>query len=287
MEELARNVYLESDYPGVVLGAIAFKQGLVMVDAPFRPEDQYAWRSALAGLEAGSDRLLVMLDPHIDRTLGVKAMESIVLGHENSVEILHNRPTSARGQAIDAGADWEPFDLPLNIRWVLPEMTYSHTLSIYCDERPVRVTHHPGAHLAATWLQDDFAKVVFVGDSVVLHQPPFLAWADLALWQEDLALLESEVYKGYKIVSGRNGVVRTRSIAKLAEFLAEVKGIAAHAAEKQEPVEALLEEVPRLLKTLNFNKNLTQLYHNRLAWGLEQYYTQHFLKTKENSKGDH
>ena len=286
MEEIGKNIYLESGFPGVVLGAFIFDQGLVMVDAPFRVEDQRAWQTTLDGLEAGNQRLLVMLDPHLDRTVGVRGMEATVIGHEDSGNILQNRPASARCQDIDAGADWEPFDLPVNIRWVIPEMVFSQSLTLYTGNHPIHLIHHPGAHKAGIWLQDDVEKILFVGDSVILRQPPFLAWSDLDLWMGDLALLESDVYQGYKIVSGRNGVVRVRSIAKLYEFLSDVKKLMAKVSGKNEPVEALLVEIPRLLRTLNINKSLSPLYHNRLAWGLEQYYKNHHLNTEDNSKGE-
>ncbi len=140
MEEIAGHTYLENGFPGVVLGVIRSKRGLLLVDAPFRIDDQLNWRSTLTGLDAGRERLLVMLDTHIDRTLGIRAMEADVVGQENSVAILQNRPTAARSQDIDAGADWEPFDLPPNIRWVMPDMTYSDSLSIFWDD----IAAHPG-----------------------------------------------------------------------------------------------------------------------------------------------
>lgn len=283
MEEIRKQVFIEDGYPGVVVGAICSERGTFLVDAPFRGVDQDHWRRAVARLDGhvGKYRMLLILNTHIDRTLGVRSMESVLVGQENSVSILENRPTAARSQEIDAGADWEPFDLPSNIRWVLPEMTFSQSLSIYWGEIPLLLEHHPGAHLAGSWLKLENEKVVFVGDSVVIHQPPFLAFADLDAWVADFDLLLSEEYKGYKIVSGRNGVVHPRSIEKARETLLNIKGaVEAFAAEKGE-IEDLLAEVPALLKPLNFTKSLTQLYHNRLSWGLEHYYKRHYLHTDD------
>ena len=287
MEEIANHVILESRYPGVVLGALSFERGLVLVDAPLRMEDQFAWRKALQGLGTGSDHLLVMLDTHMDRAIGVRGMETGVLAHENCVEILRSRPTSARLQEIDAGADWEPFEVPTNIRWPVPEMTYTGELALYWGEEPILLTHRAGAHIAGSWLQYDTEKVVFVGDSVVVHQPPFLAWADLDLWIAELELLQSEVYQGYKIISGRNGWVRQRSLPKMQEFLKEAKISVERMASADEPLTVIQDEVPRLLKLLSFNKSLTQLFHNRLAWGLEQYYQNHYLSSEEGTEGEH
>lgn len=286
MEEITKHTFIESGFPGVILGVVQTGHGLLMVDAPFRPEDQYTWRSRLSGLNAGKERLLVMLDTHIDRTLGVRALETDVIGHENSTAILQGRPTAARSQDIDAGADWEPFDLPPNIRWVTPDMTYSDKLSIYWDGFPLTLEHHAGSHSAGTWLKVEEDSVVFIGDSVVTHQPPFLAYADLDAWIADLDLLLSDEYKGYKIISGRNGIVRSRSIEKMRNFMVKVKGVVEGFAGTRGALEDLLVEVPGLLRALSFNKSQIQLYHNRMAWGLEQYYRRHYLHLEETQKGE-
>ncbi len=286
MEEIAKHTHIESGFPGVVLGAVQSGKGLLMVDSPFRPEDQHIWRSTLSGLNVGKEKLLVMLDTHIDRTLGIRALETDVVAHENSVAILQSRPTAARSQDIDAGANWEPFDLPPNIRWVMPDMTYSNSLSIYWEGVPLILEHHAGSHSAGTWLKIEVDSVVFIGDSVVTHQPPFLAYADLNAWLKDLDLLLSEEFKGYKVVSGRNGIVRYRSIEKMRNFLIKVKSVIEGFTGTQDNMEDLLAEVPGLLKALSFNKSLTQLYHNRLAWGLEQYYKRHFLHIEDEQKGE-
>lgn len=279
MEEIRKQIFIEDGYPGVVVGAIRSERGLILVDSPFRSEDQDHWRRAVSRLEEGigKKKLLVILDTHIDRTLGVRVIESILVGQENSISILQDRPTAARSQEIDAGADWEPFDLPSNIRWMQPELAYEQSMSIHWGEFPLLLEHHPGSHLAGSWLKLETESVVFIGDCVVIQQPPFLAFADLDAWVADLELLLSDEYKGYKIVSGRNGVVRSRSIEKMRDVLLGIKTVVEGVAGKNGQVEDLLAEVPKLLKPLNFNKSLTQLYHNRLSWGLEQYYKRHYL----------
>lgn len=288
MEEIRKQIYIEDGYSGVVVGAIRSERGVFLVDAPFRAEDQDHWRRAVAGLDEGSGKrkMLAILDTHIDRTLGVRAMESVLVGQENAAGILQDRPTAARSQEIDAGADWEPLDLPTNIHWMLPEMTFSQSLSIYWGEIPLLLEHHPGSHLAGSWLKLESESVVFVGDSVVTNQPPFLAFADLDAWTADLELLLSDHYKGYKIVSGRNGVVRSRSIEKMRDILLGIKAAVEAVVLSEGKVEDLLAEVPGLLQPLNFNKGLTQLYQNRLSWGLEQYYKRHYLQVNGHQKGE-
>ena len=96
MQELAHHVYIETGYAGVTLGAINWSHGLVLIDAPFRAEDARSWRSALLNLGGGVDRLLVNLDAHFDRTLGVRAMDCTSAPGRCQLRISFDAPAVAR-----------------------------------------------------------------------------------------------------------------------------------------------------------------------------------------------
>ena len=100
MQEIAHNVFIETGYPGVTLGAINRQRGLIQIDAPFRPDDIRAWRTALFALSGGVDRLLVNLDAHYDRTLGSRQIECTVVGQERLTQYLKDRPINIRPQGI-------------------------------------------------------------------------------------------------------------------------------------------------------------------------------------------
>jgi hypothetical protein len=284
MVEIAEDVFLETDFSGVAVAAIKLRQGLVLVDSPFRVEDQRAWRACLTGLGDGLDRMMVILDAHVDRTLGIRAMESIVVGHANTIEIIHGRSSSYRGQGQATGAECEDYELPSSMRWMTPDITYTESFLIHWDEEPVILSHHPGVHTAATWLQYDAKKLLFVGDSVMLNQPPFLEWSNLGVWIDDLNLLLSDEYKGYTVVSSRNGVVKRKSVEKWMSYLVYLKETIDEIVKKNGRIQELIAEVPGLLKKLNINKSMLSLYKSRLTWGLEAYFQHQCIKTNPGQK---
>lgn len=286
MEEIANNIYIDRSYPGVVLGVLKLKHGLLMVDTPFRVKDQHSWRAKAANLGGGVDKLLVMLDTHLDRTLGIHAMEYSVLGHKNAVKILNSRSTTARAQDIQAGADWEHYELPLTIQWDLPDMTFSKEVFIYWDNEPIKVSHQPGGHWAGSWLIYEAEKVVFVGDSVVLEQPPFLAWSNIDLWLEELTWLQSDSFKGYTIISGRNGIIRSESIGDLINFLTKTKKIVEDLSHKDDLINEITMVIPDLMDKFDYNHTLNELYKNRLMWGLAQYVQRQYSEDVADSKGE-
>jgi len=276
LEEIARNVYIEKKYPGVVLGVLKLNHGILMVDAPFQVNDQQSWRIKVSNLGGGIDKLLVMLDTQIDRVIGIHAMGTNVLAHQNSIEIMNKKPTITRGQDRRMGAEIELFALSASIEWIAPSLTYTDEVFIHWDNTSLLVSHKPGAHIAGSWLRYDSEKVIFVGDSVILSQPPFLAWSDLDRWLEELAYLQTDFFKDYKLISGREGVVSSGSINKLVEFLNRVKVEVKSLLLRENWRDGIPSAVFGLLKHFVFDPKLDTLFRKRLTWGLEQYIQNHY-----------
>ena len=103
MDAIAKNVYIEDRYLGVTLGVISQPRGLIQIDAPPSQEDGRAWRASLMGMGNGPERVLINLDAHPDRTLGVRAMDCTVIAHEKTAQAFRNRPRLYRSRYKDAG----------------------------------------------------------------------------------------------------------------------------------------------------------------------------------------
>jgi hypothetical protein len=99
----------EDSYLGVTVGALIFSQGTILIDAPIRPEDTRTWRAAVMTQRGNSNRLLVSLDAHPDRTLGTRALECTIVSHQKAAQVFRNRPTIFKGQSVETGAAWETY----------------------------------------------------------------------------------------------------------------------------------------------------------------------------------
>ncbi len=223
MIEAAKGIFYENSYPGGTLGAVAMPMGIVLIDSPFRSEDARGWRNALNGLRAGGERLLVILDAHFDRTIGVRGLEAPLLSQDRVVEVIRNRPLNYRAQGSETGADWQLFNLSGSIRWVIPEISFSERFYIHWDEQPVLVESHPGPASGAAWVVIPHQRVAFIGDAVVPDQPPFLAFANLPAWQATLKLLLEPEYEDFTLISGRGGPVTRDQVRQQADFLKTVQ----------------------------------------------------------------
>jgi glyoxylase-like metal-dependent hydrolase (beta-lactamase superfamily II) len=275
MQAIARDVYLEDQYLGVTLGAIVLTHGLLQIDAPPSPEDGRAWRAALLNLGGSSERMLINLDAHPDRTLGVRAMDCTVLAHEKTATVFRSRPTTFKAQGDETGADWESIPGLGNIRWSPPEITFSHQMTLHWGDISVHVDHHPGPSQGAAWVVLPEVKVVFVGDAVVRGQPPFLANADIPAWLETLKLLTSSTYRGWQVVSGRNGVVNAEHIRVQLDFLKMAHTKIERLAQRKVPLDAVEDVANVLLGEFKVSSSRHQKFQQRLRHGVQNYYLRH------------
>lgn len=276
MQEITHNIFIETGYLGVTLGAINMPHGLLLIDAPPRPEDVRSWRSSLLNLGGGVERLLVNLDAHVDRTLGVKAMECTVLAHEKTAQAFRNRPTALKSQDVETGADWELCNGMSSIRWAPPEITFTQQMQIHWNEKPILLEHHAGSHPGAIWVIDPEERICFVGDIVLSNQPPFLASSDLRVWIDALDLLLSPRFQDYIIVGGRTGLVTRTQVKQQKEYLQLIADRLEELAASKLPAEASESLIPELLSRFKMNDQRHLQFSQRLKWGLYYYYTRHF-----------
>jgi hypothetical protein len=281
MEEIGNLIFLERSYAGVALGAIVLDQSFLLVDSPLLHADQQSWLEQIFHLNEGKDRVVLLLDTHIDRTVGINTLSGTVLGHVNAVDILANQTNAVRPQESGAGSDVEALNLPIQARWALPTMTFSKEIHFYSNENPIIISHQPGSHLAGCWVRSDAEKLIFVGDSVMDHQPPFLAWCDLETWLDELSMLQSEPWVHYRVISSRSGIVRRKTIEKQAEFLMQIKNSLPDIVAASNSEEAIYDHLPGFLRKISFDKKFTRLYRKRLAFGLSDYLKRRQLQDKK------
>jgi cyclase len=277
MQAIAKDVYVENGYPGVTLGVVSLAHGLFQIDAPPSPEDARTWRAALLSLGGGSERLLVNLDAHPDRTLGSRAMDCTIVVHDKTAQVFRSRPNTFKAQGEETGADWEGIPGLGNVRWIIPEITFSHQMTIHWnDDFPIVLEHHPGPSTGATWVVLESEKVVFVGDAVLRNQPPFLAGADIPEWLDSLKLLLSPTYRGWLVVSGRGGLVNADAIRVQRDYLDQLLNKIGKLAQKKSQPGDMESLVAPFLNPFKIPANRRKQYTQRLRHGLYQYYARHY-----------
>jgi len=276
MQAISKNIFIETHFPGVTLGVIITPVGLIQIDAPPSIEDGRSWRAAQLGLGGGVERVLINLDAHADRTMGVRNMECTTIAHEKTAQVFRSRPGIFKAQSDETGADWEHLTGIGNIRWTPPEITFTQQMTIHWGDAPVVLESHPGPSTGACWVSVPDDRVVFVGDAVVPNQPPFLANADIPTWLETLKKLLSPSFRGYTMVSGRKGVVDLDDVRNQVKFLKKVDSRLVKMAGKKNLPEATEHLVAALMDEFEIPSTRKPQYHARLRYGLFHYFSRHF-----------
>ncbi len=277
MQEITPGIFVQKDYPGIVLGAVDWPHGLVMIDSPIRMEDIRNWRSSLLNLNSGMNRQLICLDSHLDRTIGARSMECNVIGHELIGQTFRNRPVTLKAQAINTGAEWEHLDNLPTARWVLPEITFTESMQLQADDYTIHLIHKPGPAPDSLWVTFPTQGVVFIGDTVAINQPPFLAQADIPLWVLNLKELLANPYKNHLIVCSRGGLVAVEQVREQIRFLEKAQKTLDGLGKKQVSVSDIDHAARGLMKAIDFPAKKEHMYLDRLRYGLQQYVIQRQL----------
>ncbi len=276
MEKIVEGVFIEDQYPGVVVGAVPVGDGVLLIDAPLRPDDGRSWLATLRGLKGGSDRLLVYLDSHADRTLGGRVLESTIIAHEVVYQEFENRPSVFKALIPETGTAWEMCTGLSGIRWVGPHIAFSQSANLAWKEKNILLEHHPGPEDGASWVCLPEDKVLFVGDLVTVSQPPFLGGADLPVWEESLNLLLKE-YKSFIKISSRDGVVTDRHVKDMAKFISGVHKQFARMARRRSKPKNTEKMVEKLLDSFDYEPRFHNHYYQRLQHGLLECYNNRYL----------
>lgn len=281
MQQIEPGILYNDKYLGVTVGGLVFSHGTIMIDSPIRIDDANAWRSQLLNQRRGSNRLLVLLDSHPDRALGVRSMDSTVIAHQDTAEVFRNKPMIFKGVDVESGAIWETYNEAIGMRWTTPDITFSDRVSLYWGGPEVVLESHPGPSKGSIWVILPELQIMFIGDTVLIDQPVFLADADLEAWVESLDVLKTK-YKQYTLICGRGGVVDVKAVQAQIRYIKRVIRAVEKLAGKESPPEATEKLVPSLLRGLDYPIKWQDLYAQRLRHGLYQYYKKKYF-TKETS----
>ncbi|GAB4520911.1 MAG: hypothetical protein Fur0018_00940 [Anaerolineales bacterium] len=283
MQILEEGIFYENCYPGVTVGALSLSHGLLLIDAPLRTEDIRNWRSVLHS-RGNNTRLLVSLDAHLDRLLGVRMMEAPVLVHHKTGSTIKKYPSVFKGQSEESGSEWE-LCAPLGSRrWTSQDFVFTSEVTLHWGGHTVQVLHMPGPMSGACWTVIPDAKIAFIGDAIVQHQPPFLGHAHIPTWLQTLDVLGAPEYKDFTLVSGRGGPVSAQDIQQQYELLAYIHQKMESMAAENASIKTVRALAPELLERIEYPPNRRGFYTMRLEYGLERYYRKHYLPEEKRKK---
>ncbi len=274
MQKLAKDIYVESGFAGVTVGAVVTPEGIVCIDAPTHPGDARRWRLKLAQLSDAPVHFVINLDHHRDRVLGAQWFEAPVIAHEATSDRLRQMPELFKGGQSEGGADSDLASDLAGVRLVTPLLSLSDRLELIVGGHTIHLVRRPGSAPGAIWVELPAEKIVFTGDSVTVGAPPPMQEVDLDAWLDTLAELRKARFPAQVIVPGRGGPTDKAAVQVMQDFIRRARRKLQVLARAKKPRSELEELADELVEDFKIPSTLREHYARRLRVGLEHLYDQ-------------
>ncbi len=225
MEEIRESIYTETEFLGCNPSFVITSEGIVMIDAPQRPEEAFRWRKEIA--KFGKITYLINTDHHRDHAIGDYYFGAETIMHEGTMKKL------SAPDYVERCRDWIKLLDPqagsvIDSYFVRkPRFTYTSKMSIYLGRDVFELIHVRSHTEDETLVYMPRKKVLFTGDTVCTNAIPSLYESYPLDWLEALKLIET---LDFEVLVPGHGKVGNRD--SLRQFQNELSGLIARAQEK-------------------------------------------------------
>jgi glyoxylase-like metal-dependent hydrolase (beta-lactamase superfamily II) len=204
MQQLTKNVYIETCVRGCNHGFVTTSDGVVLIDTPHKPSDALKLKAEIA--KHGPLRYIINTEPHGDHWTGNAYFDVPVIAHEGvRSRILATDMAAHCARVATFGPD-EP-KLLEGYRANAPIITFKNGMTIHVGNHTFEMIHMPGhtMYQAAICIKEE--GVVFTSDNIFHKVQTWLQEANPDLWLvalDSLRKLKEEVFvPGHGDVCGK------------------------------------------------------------------------------------
>lgn len=241
MQQLTKNVFVETGVRGCNHGFVTTSDGIVMIDTPQKPTDAIQWREEIA--RHGSVRYLFNTEPHADHWTGNAFFAGTVVAHEGVRERILSTGTADIMERVNSmGPQQQPLMTGYQVK--APSITFTKELSLHVGDHEFIAIHHPGhtPYQAAILIPQE--GVVFTSDNIFHKVQTFLHEALPHAWLQSLQALRK--LDADVLVPGHGEVCGKRYLDEQGEFIQEWVALVQSAIDKGLSKEEAVEQLSLL-----------------------------------------
>ncbi|MCP4416035.1 MAG: MBL fold metallo-hydrolase [Chloroflexi bacterium] len=236
-ERIADDIYVFTSqlYAQVTAGAILTKDGVVLIDTLYYPEETKAIKEFLVDRLGLKIRYVINTHYHADHTQGTYLFpEAKIVSYALCRQLLDS---VGRTGLADAQAQFPEFE---EVKIVLPEFVFKEgVLSLYLGGKTVQLHHMPGHCMDVAGVFVTNNRILFASDNS-MPVPTFFDGNYRALVQSMHKMLELEPDT---IVQGHGDVILRGEVKSVVQhdldYLAKIKDEVTEVIEQNRPVETL------------------------------------------------
>jgi glyoxylase-like metal-dependent hydrolase (beta-lactamase superfamily II) len=225
MEQIAENVYVESAYEGVNVGAILTSQGIIAIDAPTYPRQARDWATRLQSLTSRHILYTILTDYHSDRILQTRWLNASLITHQATAEKLASYDKRSPANLSESPAARNPYRSREIVSGTVERATVSFTHSLHLHKGGIHIwlLAAPGPTMGNLWVYLPTKGVLFAGDTVTNGRHPLLLEPTSRQWLASLARLSAWPTASPLIVPGRGQVHADNCIGQISDYLQQMR----------------------------------------------------------------
>lgn len=283
MEQLADNVFVETEYEGVNVGAILTKQGIIAIDAPSYPRQARDWAMRLHALSPRPLQYLILTDYDGDRILNARWLNAPIVTHQVTRDRLADYEKRYPAALLESLANRNP-EKGRELRTSPVEhasISFDGRMEICKGTQRLVLIAAPGPTSANIWVYHPQSAVLFAGDTVIDGLPPLLKEPTGRRWQLTLSRLQTWSEPLERIVPGRGTVCdNMERVRQLAQTLADMQARIEQLVANEQPREETAIYAAELLTQYNNHQLPTDWLKKQLKSSLDRLYDE--LKLGDN-----
>jgi glyoxylase-like metal-dependent hydrolase (beta-lactamase superfamily II) len=282
VRQIATGIYVETAYRRVTVGAILTGDGVVCIDTPPYPADARNWRARLSDLSSKPILFVINTDAHRDRILGNSWFNAPVVAHQAAAERMFSLGSAFVSQAAEemSADDSELIEIA-SLKPIPPQISYTERMQLIRGERKITLVHKPSASVASTWVVFPAERVVFVGDTIVVNEHPYMDNCVSKAWLDALVDLRRERFAGWQIVPGRGSVTDRTASEPISEYVRLARRRVWSLYRAGQPRAEVAGLVPEFLPMFPVRQERRDEIKHRIWTGLERIYDEYQAEETE------
>jgi cyclase len=283
VREIAPNVFIETGYRLVNVGAILTGDGWVLVDAPPYPRDAQHWRDCLAEVAPLPVLALILTDGQRDRLLGACWFGArTIVGHEETLTQIANLPQTFFDSASDVLASNAPErDEFAEVRLLAPNIGFTERMELRYGGWHIPLLAMAGPTAGSAWVHLPEQRVLFAGPSICVDEHPTIASCSTKDWLETLTELRRPRFAADVIVPGRGQVVDKSATEPISNYLRVARRRVYSLFRAGRPRADTAALVPELLEMFPYDASDSENVQRRIKSGLDRIYEE--FKTSDRA----
>lgn len=188
MEQLTKNIFIETQTRGCNHGFVLTTDGAVLLDTPHKPSDALKWKTEVE--RRGPVRYIINTEPHGDHWTGNSFFDAPVVAHQGVRQRIlatnleeHITRTGQLGPEEPALLGGYQFNAPI--------ITFDREMTLHVGNHTFHIIHMPGhtPYQAAIVIEEE--GVVFTSDNVFSKCHTFIQEGDPDQWLQALESLRA------------------------------------------------------------------------------------------------